>query len=111
GSRRVERGGFESELAASEALARSLERCPEQGLVQAPRLRELIDERGVARMGRVGVRAGALAFADPDEDAAKEQFERTGANGCEHRAHLPCRRSWVRVPSSASKTPGYEAVA
>ena len=40
-----------------------------------------------------------------DEDTAKERPERAGANGCEHRAHLPCRRSWVRVPSSAPKTP------
>jgi hypothetical protein len=24
----------------------------------------------------------------------KQRFERTGANGCERRSHLPCRRSW-----------------
>lgn len=44
GSRRVQCGGFESEEAASEALARALERIRrEQGLVEAPRLRELVD--------------------------------------------------------------------
>lgn len=43
-SRRVQRGGFESEQAAAEALARALERLRrEQGLVEAPRLRELVD--------------------------------------------------------------------
>jgi hypothetical protein len=31
---------------------------------------------------------------------ANTQFERTGANGANGRSHLPCRRSWVRVPSS-----------
>ena len=45
GSRRVQRGGFESEhAAAAEALARALERLRrEHGLVEAPRLRELVD--------------------------------------------------------------------
>lgn len=44
GSRRVQRGGFESEQAAAEALARALERLRrEQGLVEAPRLRDLVD--------------------------------------------------------------------
>src|ERR671918_2944833 len=44
GSRRAQRGGFESEQAAAEALARALERLRrEQGLVEAPRLRELVD--------------------------------------------------------------------
>jgi integrase len=44
GSRRVQRGGFESEQAAVEALERALERLRrEQGLVQAPRLSELVD--------------------------------------------------------------------
>jgi integrase len=44
GSRRVQRGGFESEQAAAEALARALERIRrEQGLVEAPRLHELVD--------------------------------------------------------------------
>jgi hypothetical protein len=31
-------------------------------------------------MARFGVRSGALAFADAQEDAARERFERTGAN-------------------------------
>jgi hypothetical protein len=44
GSRRVQRGGFESEQAAAEALARALARLRrEQGLVEAPKLRELVD--------------------------------------------------------------------
>jgi len=44
GSRRVQRGGFESEHAAAEALERALERLRrERGLVEAPRLRELVD--------------------------------------------------------------------
>jgi integrase len=44
GSRRVQRGGFQSERAAVEALERALERLRrEQGLVDAPTLRELVD--------------------------------------------------------------------
>src|ERR671918_401706 len=44
GSRRVQRGGFESEQAAAEALARALARLRrEQSLVEAPKLRELVD--------------------------------------------------------------------
>jgi integrase len=44
GSRRVQRGGFESEQAAAAALARALERLRrERGLVEPPRLRELVD--------------------------------------------------------------------
>src|SRR5919106_1099046 len=44
GSRRVQRGGFESEQAAVEALARAVARLRrEQGLVEAPKLRELVD--------------------------------------------------------------------
>ncbi len=44
GSRRVQRGGFESEQAAAEALARALGRLRrEQGLVEAPKLRELVE--------------------------------------------------------------------
>jgi integrase len=44
GSRRVQHGGFESEQAAAEALARALVRLRrEQGLVEAPSLRELVD--------------------------------------------------------------------
>src|SRR5579862_8094877 len=52
-------------------------------------------------MARLGVRSGALMFACSTEDAEIKRFERTGANGCEHRWLLPCRRSWVRVPSSS----------
>jgi integrase len=44
GSRRLRRGGFESERAAAEALVRALERLRrEHGLVEAPRLSELVD--------------------------------------------------------------------
>ena len=45
GSRRLQRGGFESEQAAAEALERALARLRrEQGLVEAPKLRELVAE-------------------------------------------------------------------
>jgi hypothetical protein len=54
-------------------------------------------------MARFGVRSRAVAFARPSRDPVTKPFERTGANGREHRSHLPCRRSWVRVPSSALK--------
>jgi hypothetical protein len=44
GSRRVQRGGYESEQAATEALERALERLRrERGLVEAPTLTELVD--------------------------------------------------------------------
>jgi len=44
GSRRLQRGGFESEEAATEALERALEHLRrERGLVEAPTLRELVD--------------------------------------------------------------------
>jgi len=44
GSRRVQRGGFESERAAAEALERELLRLRrERGLVEAPMLSELVD--------------------------------------------------------------------
>jgi integrase len=44
GARRMQRGGFASEQAATEALERKLERLRrEQGLVEAPRLRELVE--------------------------------------------------------------------
>jgi predicted DNA-binding WGR domain protein len=44
GSRRTQRGGFASEKAATEALARALERLRrERGLVEAPTLSELVD--------------------------------------------------------------------
>ena len=44
GSRRIQRGGFESERAATEALERALERLRrERGLVEAPRLSELVE--------------------------------------------------------------------
>jgi hypothetical protein len=56
----------------------------------------------VARMARFGVRSGAVAFAHLNGQRCKQgglsERARTGANG---RSHLPCRRSWVRVPSSA----------
>jgi len=57
--------------------------------------------RGVARMARFGVRSGSVAFARSAKHLVDKRFERTGANPCEHRWLLPCRRSWVRVPSSA----------
>ena len=44
------------------------------------------------------VRSGVRMTASMD-------FDRTGANWCERCAHLLCRRSWVRVPSSASQKP------
>jgi integrase len=44
GSRRMQRGGFETEKAAMQALERALERLRrEQGLIEAPRLSELVD--------------------------------------------------------------------
>jgi integrase len=44
GSRRTQRGGFTSEKAATEALARALDRLRrEQGLVEAPTLSEVVD--------------------------------------------------------------------
>ena len=44
GSKRVQRGGFESEQAATEALERVLEQLRrEQGLVESPTLAELVD--------------------------------------------------------------------
>jgi hypothetical protein len=44
GSKRVQRGGFESEEAATEALERVLEQLRrEQGLVESPTLAELVD--------------------------------------------------------------------
>jgi hypothetical protein len=63
-------------------------------------------EGAVARMARLSARSGSLAFAPSGEDSGNKPFERTGANGREHRWHLPCRRPRVRVPSSAPKTPG-----
>jgi hypothetical protein len=56
----------------------------------------------VARMARFDVRSGSLTFACSDRSAANASFKRTRANGRERCPHLPCRRSWVRVPSSAS---------
>jgi len=62
----------------------------------------------VARMARFGVRSGSLAFArvrslrpKPLQTASLSERARTGANG---RSHLPCRRSRVRVPSSALRS-------
>jgi integrase len=44
GSKRVQRGGFKSEQAATEALERALERLRrERGLIEAPPLRELVE--------------------------------------------------------------------
>jgi hypothetical protein len=56
-------------------------------------------------MARFVVRSGSVVFARPGEDPVSKRFQLTGANWREHRAHLPCRRSWVRVPSSAYETP------
>jgi hypothetical protein len=53
-------------------------------------------------MARFGVRSGSVAFARSKKIPANSPFERTGANA---RQLLPCRRSWVRVPSSAFKGP------
>jgi hypothetical protein len=46
----------------------------------------------------VRVRSGSLAQTKTPETAGLSERVRTGANG---RSHLPCRRSRVRVPSSA----------
>ena len=44
GSRRIQRGGFESEQAAAEALERALEQLRrEQGLVESPTLAEFVE--------------------------------------------------------------------
>jgi hypothetical protein len=44
GSRRVQRGGYESEQAATEALERALDRLRrERGLIEAPELSDLVD--------------------------------------------------------------------
>ena len=44
GSKRVQRGGFKSEQAATEALERALERLRrERSLIEAPPLRELVE--------------------------------------------------------------------
>ena len=39
-------------------------------------------------MARLGVRSGSVLFARWDGDPANKRFERTGANGREHRSHL-----------------------
>jgi hypothetical protein len=52
-------------------------------------------------MARFGVRSVSVVCACLVEDPVSKRFERTCADGREHRAHLPCRGSWVRVPSSA----------
>jgi hypothetical protein len=59
----------------------------------------------VARMARFGGRSSSLKFARAIPEAEDKRFERTVSNRRERRLHLPCRRSWVRVPSSAPKTP------
>jgi hypothetical protein len=48
------------------------------------------------------VRAGSLARTKILQTNELSERARTGANG---RSHLPCRRSWVRVPSSALTKP------
>jgi len=68
--------------------------------------------RGLARDGRNSRRgvAGAFGFGGvrslPLEVAANERFSELTRTGANARQPLPCRRSWVRVPSSAPKTPG-----
>jgi hypothetical protein len=52
-----------------------------------------------------GVRSGSRVFARSNEDPMNKRIEGTCTNGREHRWLLPCRRSRVRVPSSALKTP------
>src|SRR5439155_13989669 len=89
-SRRLQRGGFKTEQAAREALERALGRLRrEQGLVEAPRLRELVDLylaqhggepetvaklRWLLREGGAGVRTPADQPASPrrDRDLAHE---------------------------------------
>src|SRR5262249_6350101 len=59
--------------------------------------RRSASERRVARM------AGSASVRVPSGSPARtktlqtRRIERTVANGCEHRAHLPCRRSWRAV--------------
>jgi len=57
----------------------------------------------VPKMARFGVRSGSVASARLDGSPADSRFQPRGANGANGRAHLPCRRSRVRVPSSASR--------
>src|SRR5215216_3011117 len=64
---------------------------------------------GRNRRGKDGKVRRSLGFAcvrsparKPLQTGGLSERARTGATG---RSHLPCRRSWVRVPSSASKTP------
>src|SRR5918994_2822102 len=68
GSRRVQQGGFESERAAAEALERALGRLRrERGLVEAPRLSELVDVY-LAQHGRAGD-GGEAALAAREGDS------------------------------------------
>jgi integrase len=61
GSRRVQRGGFGSEQVAAEGLERALERLRrEQGLVEAPTLRELVE----AYLGQHGGEPETVAKLD-----------------------------------------------
>jgi hypothetical protein len=59
----------------------------------------------MAAMAALGVRSASLAFASPTKSRCKQGFQRTRANGRERSPPLPCRRSWVRVPSSALRKP------
>jgi hypothetical protein len=67
---------------------------------------DLASRRFVRSFGSARVRCRSLARP---EAAANRRFERTRPNGCE-RPPLPCRRSWVRVPSSALGNPLETAV-
>src|SRR5262249_45558684 len=51
----------------------------------------------VARMARLAVARVRSRSLGRTKMLQSKRFERTRANGCERRAHLPCRRSWVRV--------------
>jgi hypothetical protein len=62
---------------------------------------------GVHRRRRHWLRhsVGFAGVARSNEDPMNKRIEGTCTNGREHRWLLPCRRSRVRVPSSALKTP------
>ena len=84
------------ETAEDEADLRSLARFGEKILQD---LRQLRGIRAATILQHESEAAGSAQAAD------RRRIEGTGANGRNFSAPLPCRRSWVRVPSSASKTP------
>jgi hypothetical protein len=96
-------GGVARRIADAGVTSRSRTSPPEHGSSSVP---TTSTERTMAAMAALGVRSGSLLFARPDpkplQTGGFSERERTGANV---RQHLPCRRSWVRVPSSALEKP------